>query len=310
MLHFLSLRDWGAARAVETLDRADVLSALWRDDRMPQSLAGVRVALWFPDGGFRNRLAFELGAQAMGAIVAYMPGEVGAPEPVDDVAAYLANWFDVLVVRTWGHADLVRLAASERLPVVNGRTAEGHPCEILGDLLHLRRRRGTLDGLAVAYVGPASNIGTSWLEAASILPIRVVQVCPPGYETAPALLAELRAGAAGTLAVSHDLDDALRDVDVIYTDCWPSSRPGETRDDVARAFRPYRIDVRHLERLRDDGVFLPCPPVTRGEEVTAAAMSSPRCESPAAKERLLHVQNAILERVALDTGAVSDVDRR
>ena len=56
--------------------------------------------------------------------------------------------------------------------------------------------------------------------------------------------------------------------------------------------------VEHLDRLGARGVFLPCPPVTRGEEVSAEAMRSPRCENHAAKDNLLHVQNAIMEAVA------------
>jgi ornithine carbamoyltransferase len=42
-------------------------------------------------------------------------------------------------------------------------------------------------------------------------------------------------------------------------------------------------------------VFLPCPPVTRGQEVSADAMTHPRCRVVEAKAWLLHVQNAVLE---------------
>jgi ornithine carbamoyltransferase len=38
-------------------------------------------------------------------------------------------------------------------------------------------------------------------------------------------------------------------------------------------------------------------PVTRGEEVSAEAMMSPCCQNHAAKDNLLHVQNAIMEAV-------------
>jgi len=42
-------------------------------------------------------------------------------------------------------------------------------------------------------------------------------------------------------------------------------------------------------------VFLPCPPVTRGQEVSAGAMLHPRCRVVEAKAWLLHAQNAVLE---------------
>lgn len=265
---------------------------------MPQPLSGERVALWFYGQGFRNRLAFELGAREMGAVVAYVPGELGVHEPIEDITGYLQNWFSMLVLRARRHEELLDVAARSAIPVINARTDRSHPCEILGDLMYLRGRRGALDGLKVVFVGEPSNLCKSWLEAASVLPIEVVQVCPAGYEVDDAELAELDTGATGKLGVTNDLEEALVDVDLIYTDCWPKAASTEDREKIREAFLPYQITPRHLQRLGDKGVFLPCPPVTRGEEVSADAMHSPRCENHAAKDCLLHVQNAIMEAVA------------
>jgi ornithine carbamoyltransferase len=41
-------------------------------------------------------------------------------------------------------------------------------------------------------------------------------------------------------------------------------------------------------------VLLPCPPVTRGEEVAAEALASPAFAGYAGKENLLYTQQAIL----------------
>lgn len=296
--HFLSLRDWGPARTMQTLDRADELARLWKVGRMPQALGGKRVALWFYGSGFRNRLAFELGAKEMGASIAYMPGELGVHEPIEDVAGYLANWFEVLVLRAKRHEDLLQVAARSQIPVINARTDRSHPCEILGDLLHVRRRRGDLSGLKVVFVGESSNLCMSWAEAGAVLPINVTQVCPPGREIPDAILKDIQLNAAGEILVTHDLDDALLDADVIYTDCWPRAANDEGRALIREEFLPYQICESHVSALGEDGIFLPCPPVTRGEEVSAEAMLSPRCQNHAAKDNLLHVQNAIMEAVA------------
>jgi hypothetical protein len=201
--HFLSLRDWGPARTMQTPDRADELARLWKARRMPQALGGKRVALWFYGNGFRNRLAFELGAKEMGASIAYMPGELGVHEPIEDVAGYLANWFEVLVLRAKRHEDLLQVAARSRIPVINARTDRSHPCEILGDLLYVRRRRGDLAGLKVVFVGEPSNLCMSWAEAGAVLPISVIQVCPPGREIPEAILKDIRLNASGEILVNH-----------------------------------------------------------------------------------------------------------
>jgi ornithine carbamoyltransferase len=295
--HFISLRDWGAARVEQTLDRADELARLWKARRMPPALRNERVALWFYGNGFRNRLAFELGAKEMGASVAYVPGELGVHEPIEDIVGYLENWFSLLVLRVKRHEDLLAVAARSRIPIINARTDRSHPCEILGDLLYMRQRRKGLAGLEVAFVGEASNLCMSWLEAAAVLPIRVIQACPPGYEVAEVILEDLRRNAAGELGVTNHLGDALVDADVIYTDCWPSAGTPEERARIRAAFLPYQIGEQHLRALGEGGAFLPCPPVTRGEEVSAEAMMSARCQNHAAKDNLLHVQNAIMEAV-------------
>jgi ornithine carbamoyltransferase len=138
----------------------------------------------------------------------------------------------------------------------------------------------------------------SWLEATAILPILVIQVCPPGYEVASAQVTDIERNAAGEIRITNDLENALVDVDLIYTDCWPSAATPEERARIKAVFLPYQIRGQHLNALGPDGVFLPCPPVTRGEEVSAEAMQSPRCRNHAAKDNLLHVQNAIMEAVA------------
>jgi ornithine carbamoyltransferase len=264
---------------------------------MPQALRNKRVALWFYGDGFRNRIAFELGAKEMGASIAYMPGELGVQEPIEDIAGYLENWFALVVLRVKRHEDLMEVAARSRIPIINARTDRSHPCEILGDLLYMRQRRGDLAGLKVVFVGEPSNLCMSWLEAAAVLPIQVIQASPPGYEVSEVILTELQRNAAGELRATHDLDEALVDADVIYTDCWPKAATPEERARVRAAFLPYQISERHLSALGEDGVFLPCPPVTRGEEVSAGAMMSARCKNHAAKDNLLHVQNAIMEAV-------------
>ena len=298
MKDFISFTDHPLEELTELLDRADWLRTAWLEHRMPQSLRDHKVALWFYGNGFRNRVAFELGAKSMGALVSFIPGELGEYEPLEDIGGYLDNWFTMLVARVRRHENLLSVAKLSAIPVINARTDKGHPCEVLGDLQYVRRYRGTLDGLKVVFVGEATNLCMSWLEAASVFPIGVTQVCPKGYEVSQETMRRLSQNGAGRLAVTNDLGQALKSVDLIYTDCWPRARDYAEQSRIESEFLPYQITARHLSALGDKGLFLPCPPVTRGEEVSADAMKSSFCKNFEAKENLLHVQNAIMERLA------------
>lgn len=53
-------------------------------------------------------------------------------------------------------------------------------------------------------------------------------------------------------------------------------------------------------QLPSQALFIPCPPVTRGQEVSADAMAAPACCVTEAKAYLLHPQNAVLEALLWD----------
>ena len=113
---FLEFHDLPADAIRAIIERAGELGEAWRERRMPRSLGGKRIALIVDDGGWRNTTAFDLGIQAMGGICTRAPVSLGGREAIADLAGYLDNWFDMIVIRT-PELDLLReLAASARGP--------------------------------------------------------------------------------------------------------------------------------------------------------------------------------------------------
>lgn len=260
------------------LARAQEMASGWAARRMPQVLAGRRVALIVDDGGWRNTTAFELGITAMGGQCVRAPVTLGGREAVADLAAYLDNWVDGVVIRSPELAAIAALAAAARAPVINARTRVNHSCETLGDLAYLFARHGGLRPMKVAVVAPAANILGSWIEAAAVLPVEVVQIYPTAWHAISDV---------PRFRVATDMGE-LADAAVVVTDRWPDNG-------AAERLLPYQVTSAVLDAIRPDASFLPCPPVTRGQEVTAAAMTHRRCDVVAAKAFLLHAQNALLE---------------
>lgn len=281
--NFLEFHDIPETGLRSIIARAGELAKAWDERVMPQSLEGKRVALIVDDGGWRNTTAFDLGIQAMGGICVHVPISFNTREETGDLAGYLGNWFDMLVIRTREFATLEAVAAASPVPVINARTRSNHPCETLGDLAYIKSRRGTIDRLKVVGVAADANILRSWVEASIVLPIEVVQVYPERWHVRDNALLN------GRFRAGVDMGELL-DADVVITDSWPG-------DVTADALAGYQIGTDVLDRLREDAIFLPCPPVTRGQEVTAEAMEHPLCRSRAAKAFLLHAQNALMEWV-------------
>lgn len=276
----LALSDLGAADLMTIIERAQTMATLWNERRMPQSLAARRVALVVNDGGWRNTTAFDVGIQAMGGLCIHAPLRWDSQEELADLAAYLRNWFDGVVTRAPDLSLMRSLAEAFDGPVLNARTRLNHPCETLGDLAFSFHRRGRIDGMKVAVVSPAANILGSWIEAAAVLPLDVVQVFPSRWHAA-AVPPTVR------FRTSEDMDE-LEDAELIVTDCWPEgAEPGELQQ--------FQVTAERLGTLRPEASFVPCPPVSRGKEVSADAMLHPACRVIAAKAFLLHAQNAALE---------------
>ncbi|MDH0613068.1 MULTISPECIES: ornithine carbamoyltransferase [unclassified Agrobacterium] len=277
---FLEFHDLPADAVFSIIDRAGALAEDWSKATMPQLLKGKRVGLIVDDTGWRNTAAFDLGIQAMGGICVTVPISFNGREDIADLAGYLDNWFDLLIVRTKELATLRALAAAMCAPVVNARTKSNHPCETLGDLAYVKSVRGRIDGLKIVGVAPDANILRSWVEASVSLPIQVTQVYPEQWHVTDAALVN------PNFRASADMAEVL-DADVVITDSWPAGPDHHLMD--------YRISASLLGRMRPDAIFLPCPPVARGREVTAEAMAHPACQSRAAKAFLLHAQNALME---------------
>jgi ornithine carbamoyltransferase len=250
---------------------------------MPDTLHNRRIGLITDLPGWRNPTALLMGAAEMGAICTPITASLEGAETIEDLAGYLDNWFDCVAVRTSRLERLREFAAALSAPVVNLRTNDNHPVETLGDLSFVLSRRGTWDGLRVAVIAPAGNILRSWIEVATVLPIHVMQISDPS------LFAHVEHVPNG-VGFSSELSAAL-DADVIVTDCWPHHPNATTVD----ALTSLRVTSSFLEKCRPDVLFVSCPPVTRGQEVSSNAMSHPSCVSREAKAFLLHAQNAFLE---------------
>lgn len=284
-IDLLTLSDLDQPTIEQLAARADELAHCWNSRTMPQTLSGARVGSITELPGWRNPTALALGVAAMGGTNVNVTAKLEGRETMDDLAGYMDNWFDLLAVRTPSLSRLRTFAESLDAPVMNMRTNDNHPCEVLGDLAFVHSSRGSWEGLRVAVVGQAGNIARSWFEAAETLPIEVVQIAPPSLMFA--------ATDCGPRKKTSDDPRMIEDADLIITDCWPSA-PSDEEKAVLTSFS---INAALLDRCRPDVLFIPCPPVTRGEEVASSAMRHPRCLATPAKSFLMHVQNAFIEGV-------------
>ncbi|SDR93942.1 ornithine carbamoyltransferase [Microterricola viridarii] len=288
MPHFLDLLTVTRAELDAVLARSAEWAAGSAEPRGPR----VRIATVFAGPAFRTRLAFDTAIDLIGGHRVDLPIALGEREPICDTAAILSGGVDAVVVRHGDDAEVRELAAHSGVPVVSAMTALGHPCEVVSEAFTLRQRRGSLDGLALTFVGADTNLFRSWCELSTRYAITVTQLAPAGFAAPDAYLDGIRAR-GGAVATSTELEAACSGAEVLYCDGWPAAalEPGGIRD----AFQALQVTSAVLELTAAGGVLMHCMPVARGNEVSADAFADPRSITLAAKANLAPSHAAILE---------------
>ena len=273
---FLRVSDLEQSELLALLD----LAAAMRDDLAGwrSTLDGQTLACYFTKPSTRTRVSFEAAAWRLGMLpVMLRPDELqlGRGEPLEDTARVLSRYAAALVVRTFAQSDLDALAAAASVPVINALTDDHHPCQAVADLLTVRDRFGSLEGLKIAYVGDGNNVAHSLMEAAALAGMNMLVASPSGYGPDPTITA-LAAYAArkhgGSVHVTDDPAVAVRGAHAVYTDVWVSMGQDAERKHRLTALEPFRVDERLMGLADRDAIFLHCLPAHRGEEVAAAVI--------------------------------------
>ncbi|PYO25983.1 MAG: ornithine carbamoyltransferase [Gemmatimonadetes bacterium] len=288
--------------AIPDLSRDEILRLFDLASRMKAGayretpLAGKTLAMIFAKSSTRTRVSFEVGMYQLGGQALFLSSrdiQIGRGEPIPDTARVLSRYVDGIMIRTFDHGEVERLASHATVPVINGLTDLSHPCQVLADLFTVREALGGWEGKRIAWVGDGNNMANSWIEAAEVLGFELRLACPEGYEPSRRIFD--RAKAAGAcISITEVPEEAIEGVQVVNTDVWASMGQEEEAEARRNAFRGYTVD-RELMQLADPkAIFLHCLPAHRGEEVASEVIEGPQSRVWDEAENRLHVQKALL----------------
>ncbi len=261
-------------------------------------LRGKTLGLIFEKPSTRTRVSFETAMYHLGGdaiFISHRDSQIGRGEPIKDTARVLSRYVDCVVIRTFGHEIIEEYARYSTVPVINGLTDTHHPCQVLADVLTVVEKKGGYRGLKVAWVGDGNNMANSWIEMASRLGFDLYLACPEGYEPERGILERARKEGTSRIEVVRDVEEALRDADVVNTDVWASMGREDEREKRLEAFREYQINYHVLRFAKEDTIVMHCLPAHRGEEITDEVIEGRNSVVWDQAENRLHIQKAILE---------------
>jgi ornithine carbamoyltransferase len=300
---FLRVNDWAPDELVSILDLADRLKARQRERVQHRHLEGRSLGMIFHKPSTRTRVSFEVGIAQLGGTPLYLAAgdlQLGRGETIKDTAQVLSRYLDGIVIRTFAQADVDELAEHSDIPVINGLTDEFHPCQALADVMTIRERFGSFDGVRVAYLGDGNNVCHSLMVACAKLGMEFVAATPEGYEPSSEVVTWAREAAEASDAsveLVHEAQTAAEGADVLYTDVWTSMGQDEERERRVRDLADFRIDERLVALASERAIVLHCLPAHYGEEITEEVLHGPRSAVWDQAENKLHSVKALMALV-------------
>jgi ornithine carbamoyltransferase len=270
--HFITIEQ----QSTSDLDSIYELACSAFDD---ETLKGQGVALVFERPSLRTRASSSTAVHELGGYATFFSDEeigLGSRESAEDVGRTLAEMYSIAALRVRDHEVFgrIRRATVERMSLINLLSDAAHPTQAVADVLTIAEHfaKGDVNGLAgldVAYLGDATNVTRSLAVALLRLGVNVTVGAPAGYqlsEVGPENPSAVTNG--GTLRLTESAEEAVKDVDVVYTDAWVSmgyeDETTQRRIDLAS----FRVDGDLMKLAKKEAVLLHCLPAHRGDEIT------------------------------------------
>ncbi len=300
MKDLISLHDLTADEVKELLELGIKLKGERKNGIEHHILKGKTLGMIFTKSSTRTRVSFEVGMTQLGGYPLFLSSndiQLGRGETIHDTAKVLERYLDGIMIRTYAHSDVIELAAEADIPVINALTDLLHPCQVLADLMTAYEHKGRLEGLKLAYIGDGNNMAHSLMYGCAKAGLDCSIATPEEYQCDAEVTANAKddfVKSGGTLVITNDPAEAIKDADIVYTDTWVSMGREAEKAERQKVFGPYQVNSELFARAGSDAIFMHCLPAYRGFEVTDEVIDGPRSVIFDEAENRLHAQKAVM----------------
>ncbi|MFD4785189.1 ornithine carbamoyltransferase [Rhodococcus qingshengii] len=301
--------------ALSTNDITDIGNIASRYGLEPEAfagrLAGTKVGLLFTAPSTRTRISFWAAARGLGCDVLHLGHadvQISTGETWSDTGAVLANYLDVVVVRTNGPQSHLAELAVHVPATIDALTLEEHPTQAIADLCAMREHFGDIEGLRLAYLGEVNNTARALAFLVCKLPFHSFDVYSPvGSGFSSEEVDSLNALCGRNAVRQHDELPASPDaVDVVYTARWHSMTAARQDPEWLSRFEQFAVTKDLMKRFSGprEAVFMHDLPAVRGQEVTSDVLDGISVTS-LVQRQVYHKASAAAAALLWATGASS-----
>ncbi len=275
--HLLGLEGMTRPEIELILDTArSFREVLERPIKTVPTLRGIAVVNLFYEPSTRTKMSFELAEKRLSADIlnfSASTSSVSKGESLRDTARNIESMkTDMVVMRHPSPGAPHFLSRHVKSNVINaGDGTHEHPTQALLDMMTLRERFGSLDGLRIVIVG---DILHSRVARSDIFGMKTmgasVAICGPKTLMPPDV-------DAFGVDVYYRLDEAIEDADVIYALRIQKERQeGGLFPSIREYHHLYGITKERLKRAKKDAIIMHPGPINRGVELAFDVADSGR----------------------------------
>jgi len=323
--NLISVKDWTKEELDILLRVANDLKSRYYSGETLNALENKTFMMLFFNSSTRTRQSFEAGMSQLGGHSQFLAPETmrisisrepGGGESIKDTTRVMGRYAEGVGVRILedrvdyygqGTEIMYEIGKYSSIPVINMASDIYHPCQSMTDVMTMQEKVGDLKGKKIAVTWVHSPWVRSWgsiqsnILTSALFGMDVHLAHPEGYELDPDVLditEENAARSGGSFQVTNDMDEAIKDADIVYPRNWMSPdryEVGKEREiEMAREHQDWKY-TREKQALADPGYLLHCMPVDRGNEVEDDIVDDPELSFIYDQaENRLHLQKALM----------------
>ncbi len=296
--HMTNFKGWSGQELRELLELA--VKVKQNQPQYWQALDHLTLGMIFQKTSTRTRVSFEVAMTQLGGHAIYMDWRstnLVLAEMKDEIR-YLSRNVDVLMARVLTFEQVQEMADYSYVPVINGCDNKYHPTQALADFMTILEHKGHLEGINLVYSGIHNNVANSLIEGGTKLGMKITMVTPEINEAS--LDKELldQAAATGLYQRTLDLQAAVAQADVVYTDTWVDMEffldpkfAAEKERRIAQML-PYQLNGELLQDSK--ALIMHDMPIHTGYEITRDVIEQPNSVIFDQAENRLHAEKAVL----------------
>jgi ornithine carbamoyltransferase len=297
-MHLINFKELSAKQLNAFIDLG--IEVKRNPEKYRKALDAKSLALIFQKTSTRTRVAFEVAMTQLGGHALYIDWRTTNFTLADvyDETQYLSRNVDAIMARLLRNADLQRMAAASRVPVINGCDEKYHPSQAIADLITIKELKGTLKGVKLTFIGIHNNVCNSLIEGCTKTGVKLTTVTPIMNEHARDEALMDAAKKTGLWQTTLDAKAAVADADFVYTDTWidmeffTDPKFAAEKEKRLKLIMPYQINKALLKG--SNAYIMHDMPIHRGYEISADAIENPQAVIYEQSENRLYSAKAIL----------------